>query len=88
MNSPCVNCGADSRVCKECDWYNGAWMSKDQYEARFKDDMVAILNKIRDDITVIAINGLVDEHTMFVRSAEQVKRMVLDIIDKYRGETE
>lgn len=30
MNSPCVNCGADARVCKECDWYNGVWISKDQ----------------------------------------------------------
>ena len=47
---------------------------------------IDILDKIRTEITAIAINGQVDEHTMFIRSGEQVKKMVLNIIDKYRNE--
>ena len=43
-----------------------------------------ILDKIRTDINGIEINGLVDEHTMFVRGGEEVKQMALEIIDKYR----
>ena len=43
------------------------------------------LDKIRAEINKIEPSGIVDEHTMFVRTAEQVKNMVLDIIDKYRG---
>ena len=45
-----------------------------------------VLDKIRTEITAIAINGQVDEHTMFIRSGEQVKKMVLNIIDKYKNE--
>lgn len=41
------------------------------------------LDKIRAEITAIAINGQVDEHTMFIRSGEQVKQMALNIIDRY-----
>lgn len=44
------------------------------------------LDKIRAEITAIAINGQVDEHTLFIRAGEQVKQMALDIIDKYRKE--
>ena len=50
MNSPCVNCGADAKVCKDCDWYNGIWMPKDQYNARLKADLVAILTDIQLEI--------------------------------------
>lgn len=53
MNSPCVNCGADTRVCKECDWYNGVWVSKDQYEARLKTDLKAILVELQLEIEEI-----------------------------------
>ena len=42
------------------------------------------LDKIRAEITAIAINGQVDERTMFIRTGEQVKQMALDIIDKYQ----
>ena len=41
----------------------------------------AVLDKIRADIDGIEINGQVDEHTMFIRTGEQVKQMALDIID-------
>lgn len=47
-----------------------------------------VLNKIRSEIASIAIHGQVDEHTMFIRSGEQVKQAVLDIIDKYNLESE
>lgn len=40
--------------------------------------------KIRAEINGIEINGQIDEHTLFVRGAEEVKNMVLEIIDKYR----
>ncbi len=43
MSSPCANCGADFRVCIECDWYNVEWISKDEYETRLK----IILNKLK-----------------------------------------
>ena len=46
------------------------------------------LDKIRDEIAAIEINGQVDEHTLFMKTGEQVKQMVLDIIDKYKIESE
>lgn len=45
---------------------------------------VDVLDKIRAEIYGIEINGQVDEHTMFIRTGEQVKQMTLDIIDRYR----
>ena len=77
MNSPCVNCGADSRVCKECDWYNGVWISKDQYEAKLKADIKDILDKIRADIIEKA------KGTMNDTRAEGLY-MALQIIEKYK----
>lgn len=47
MNSPCVNCGADVKVCKECSWHNGEWIPKVDYENRLKADMVAMLTEIQ-----------------------------------------
>ena len=46
------------------------------------------LDKIRTEVMAIAINGQVDEHTLLIRTGEQVKQMTLDIIDKYRGDTD
>ena len=48
----------------------------------------SILDKISSEVTSIAINGQVDEHTMFIRTGEQVKQMTLKIIDKYKAESE
>jgi hypothetical protein len=45
-----------------------------------------VLDKIRAEIDRIEINGQEDEHTMFIRTGENVKQMALDIIDKYRKE--
>lgn len=49
---------------------------------------VDVLDKIRAEITAIAINGQVDEHTAFIRTGEQVKQMAVDILDKYMTESE
>lgn len=46
------------------------------------------LNNLKTELTAITINGQVDEHTMFIRTGEQVKQMALDIIDKYKGDKE
>ena len=51
-------------------------------------DKNKVLDKIRAEITAIAINGQVDEHTMFIRAGGEVKQMALDIIDKYKAESE
>lgn len=49
-----------------------------------------VLDKIRDEIDSIELSGRVDGPTIFVfvRSAEQVKNMALDVIDKYKAEKE
>ena len=52
------------------------------------EDKVKVLDKVRDEIAEIAINGQVDEHTAFIRTGEQVKQVALDIIDKYKAESE
>jgi len=44
--------------------------------------------KIRAEIERIEISGQIDEHTAFIRTGDQVKQMVLDIIDKYKAESE
>lgn len=48
-----------------------------------KAPTVDVLDKIRSEIDGIEINGRVDEHIMFVRTAEQVKGMTLEIIDRH-----
>ena len=50
----------------------------------FNAPTVDVLDKIRAEMDGIEINGQVDEHTMFIRTGEQVKKMALQIIDKYR----
>ena len=49
---------------------------------------VDVLDKIRAEIDGIEINGQIDEHTLFIRSGNEVKKIALDIIDKYRGNKE
>ena len=44
------------------------------------------LDNLRAEINAIEISGLIDEHTLFARSADGVKNMVLEIIDRYRNE--
>ena len=44
------------------------------------------LDNLRAKINAIEISGQIDEHTLFARSADGVKNMVLEIIDRYRNE--
>ena len=81
MTSQCAHCGADLRVCKDCDWYNGVWIPKDQYEARLKADMADILDKIRAEI-----EGLT--YYWCEVNPKSVIDDVLQIIDKYKSESE
>ena len=43
------------------------------------------LDDIKAEIKGIELNGRIDEHTMFTRTAYQVKTMVLNIIDNHIG---
>lgn len=47
-----------------------------------------ILDKIREEITNIEVYGQINEYTGFVRTNEQIKSIVLEIIDKYRESEE
>ena len=51
-------------------------------------DKQMVLDKLRAEIDGIEINGQVDEHTSFIRTGEQVKQLALNIIDKYKAESE
>lgn len=43
-----------------------------------------VLDKIRAEIDGIEITGQIDEHTSFIRTGDSVKKIVLEILDKYR----
>lgn len=47
-----------------------------------------VLDKIRADVEHIEISGRIDEHSSFIRSGEHIKHMVIDIINKYKTESE
>jgi len=66
--------------------YKGILEDKDYKRLCKALDNEGVLEKIRAEIDEIEINGQVDEHTMFIRTGEQVKQMALEIIDKYREE--
>ena len=40
---------------------------------------VDVLDKVRAEIDGIEINGQIDEHTLFIRSGNEVKKIALDI---------
>lgn len=71
-------CDFDHDTCPHVEELHKTVGYKKQIEAE-------VLDKIRSEITAIAVNGQVDEHTMFIRTGDQVKQMVLEIIDKYIG---
>ena len=48
-----------------------------------RDRLQQAFEDIRAEIEDIQINGQIDSHTAFVRTGEQVKNMVLEIIDRY-----
>ena len=52
-------------------------------------DALDIEQAVKDaiaEIEQIELSGYVDEKTMFIRTADQVKTMVLNIIDRHIGE--
>jgi len=61
-------------------------ISSARYNNGFYDGKKAMeekLEQIRAEIDGIEIDGQIDIHTMFTRTGEQVKKMALDIIDRY-----
>ena len=51
-------------------------------------EQVSALDKIRAEIAAMDLEGRVDAYTLFIRTPEQVKQMALNIIDKYKAESE
>ena len=64
------------------DLYKAVTKLIDEDRKKQKSD---VLDKIRLEIASIDVNGQVDEHTMFVRTGEQVKQIALNIIDKMKA---
>jgi hypothetical protein len=44
------------------------------------------LDNLRTEIDNIKVYGQIDEHNLFVRSADGIKKMALIVIDRYRNE--
>ena len=64
-------------------------MTKEQnYMRGYEDGKSDILDKIRAEINVIDVCGRINKYDLFVRSADGVKQMALNIIDKYKAESE
>lgn len=60
----------------------------DDLEKMFMDEMKGVLDILRAEVAAIDTSGQVDEYTKFIRTGEQIKQMVLDIIDKYKDRAE
>lgn len=75
------------KVVKHKVYAYGLSLSPSDKEQLIKAIMNGIpLDNLRAEIDGIEINGQIDEHTLFIRGAEEVKKMALNIIDKYRNE--
>ena len=80
-----------SGIIPSIEFNKSRWFDKDHDDLDFLTDeekiviINEVLDKIRAEVTAISINGQVDEHTMFIRTGEQIKQMVLEIIDKVQG---
>lgn len=51
-----------------------------------RDRLLDAMDKIRVGINGIEITGQIDEHTSFIRTGDSVKKIALEVIDKYREE--
>lgn len=60
----------------------------DDVDQMFMDEIKNVLDNLRAEISAIDTSGQVDEYTTFIRTGEQVKQMVLDIIDNYKNRAE
>lgn len=49
-----------------------------------RDRLLDVMDNIRAEIDGIEITGQIDEHTSFIRTGDSVKKIALNIIDKYR----
>ena len=78
-SSPCANCGADLRVCIECDWHNGEWISKDQYEAELKADLAAVLTELKTEINIMS-DTVVEDRTVTITSWSGMKKRICKLI--------
>ena len=88
MPSPCVNCGANVKVCKECDWYNGLWIRKDQYKTHLKSDMVAMLKEIQDEIFKESwrLECICDDLDGSAVDLDDINKIIQQKINKIKGE--
>jgi hypothetical protein len=64
--------------------YKGILEDKDYKRLCKALDNEDVLEQIRVEIDEIEISGQIDEHTSFIRTGDSVKKIALDIIDKYR----
>jgi hypothetical protein len=64
--------------------YKGILEDKDYKRLCKALDNEDVLEKIRAEIAGIEITGQIDEHTSFIRTGDSVKKIVLEILDKYR----
>lgn len=83
-----VHCEKQIEQCQMWAKHNGEEPSGKVYEEHKLIlellEQESILDNIRSEIDGIELSGHIDDHTMFVRTADQLKNMVLCIIDKYR----
>ena len=83
MNSPCVNCGAEAKVCKDCDWYNGIWMPKDQYEARLKAEKLAMIEELDLQIDEIGLSTQLSREDIYWNmGAKAMRKKIKDLIQE------
>ena len=61
MSSPCNNCGADFRVCTECDFHNGKYIEKSVIEDIKADIELARYGLINDGLDLAL--KIIDKHT-------------------------
>ena len=68
---------------KDCDGKDSLITVKAAFDMLEALPTAKVIEDIKAEIKAIEINGQVDEHTMFIRTGEQVKNMALEIIDKH-----
>ena len=73
--------GAEPLDCGNCEIVQASINTGIRTASKLVDD---VLDKIRAEIDGIEITGQIDEHTSFIRTGDSVKKIVLEILDKYR----
>lgn len=88
-----TNTGLEEDILRKGEWEDDSLFGRSLRNALMQftkgnEWIVDILDNIRAEVTAIDVSGQVDEHTMFINTGEQVKQVVLEIIDKYKEEVE